>query len=193
MPPWRSLLFAAFFFFSSSFLLRTGVLAQDYDGDDTSVQLPKAAQSCNGIFITYEFLYREREYPYVKNATAQSYAFKSTATVLNTMTEDLKAWNIFIGFQHREILVSASGAVITDGTDFPANVENGTSFSGSSQPDLLNAVDTAGDLTQIMVKIDIKGTQFGVMPPGIPMPKTIRLENDGFKCPKAARQGKHRI
>ncbi|XP_008788343.2 COBRA-like protein 10 [Phoenix dactylifera] len=190
MPPWRSLLFAAFFF---SFLIHTSVLAQDYEddqgGDDKSVQLPKAAQSCNGIFITYDFLYREREYPYVKNATAQAYAFRSTATVLNTMTEELKSWNIFVGFQHREILVSASGAVITDGTDFPAHVENGTSFSGSPQADLLDAVDTAGDLHQMMVKIEISGTQFGVKPPGIPMPKTIKLQNEGFKCPKATRKG----
>ncbi|KAG1368259.1 putative COBRA-like protein 10 [Cocos nucifera] len=131
------------------------------------------------------------EYPHVKNASAQSYAFKSTATLLNTMTEDLEAWRMFIGFQHDEILVSVSGAVITDGTDYPAHVGNGTSLSGFPQSNLLNAIDTAGDLTQIQVKVDLIGTQFGVKPPGIPMPKTIKLENDGFRCPAPSHKGKY--
>ncbi|KHN35198.1 COBRA-like protein 11 [Glycine soja] len=31
--------------------------------------------------------------------------------------------------------------------------------------------------------IQLIGTQFGVRPPTIPMPKTIKLVNDGYKCP----------
>ncbi|URD94853.1 COBRA-like protein [Musa troglodytarum] len=96
---------------------------------------------------------------------------------------------MFIGFQHREILVSGSGAVITDGTDFPVHVENGTSLSGFPQTDLMNAIDTAGDLSQIRVEMHFTGTQFGVKPPGTPMPRTIKLLNDGFKCPAPTKKG----
>ncbi|XP_008778537.1 COBRA-like protein 10 [Phoenix dactylifera] len=184
MPP-RALLFAVFFIY---FSISTGIRAQD-ESNDAQTAEPLDADNCNGVFLTYTFITRTKEYPHVKNASAQSYAFKSTATLLNTMTEDLRAWKMFIGFQHDEILVSALGAVITDGTDYPARVGNGASLSGFPQSDLLNAIDTAGDLTQIQVKVDLTGTQFGVKPPGIPMPKTIKLENDGFKCPSPSHQG----
>ena len=55
--------------------------------------------------------------------------------------------------------------------------------------DLLNSIETAGDLTQIEVQIDITGTQFGVRPPGKPMPKTIKLANPGFGCPARTHKG----
>jgi hypothetical protein len=35
----------------------------------------------------------------------------------------------------------------------------------------------------------MSGTQFGLGAGGKPMPKTIKLVNDGFKCPPASRQG----
>ncbi|CAL9750034.1 unnamed protein product [Musa acuminata subsp. burmannicoides] len=187
MPLPRSLLLAVFFF---SILVHVDVLAQDYDGEDEGYH-PKSEDSCNGVFLTYTFESRTKEFPHVKNASAQAYAFKSIATVLNAMTEDLKAWKIFIGFQHDEILVSASGAVIMDGTDYPAHVGNGTSLSGYPQADLLNSIDTAGDMNQIMVTIQMTGTQFGVKPPAVPMPKTIKLTNDGFDCPKPTRKDSH--
>ena len=59
--------------------------------------------------------------------------------------------------------------------------------------DLKTSIDTAGDLTQIQVKIQLSGTQFGVKPPGIPMPKTIRLINDGYKCLAPTRSSKYLI
>lgn len=186
MPP-RALLFAVFLV---SFLIYTGVRAQD-ESNEAQAAGPSAADNCNGVFLSYTFISRMKEYPHVKNASAQSYAFRSTATILNAMTEDLKAWKMFIGFQHDEILVSATGAVITQGTDYPAHVGNGTSLSGFPQSDLPNAIDTAGDLNQIQVKVDMIGTQFGVKSPGIPMPKTIKLENDGFKCPAPSHLGKY--
>ncbi|XP_057950669.1 COBRA-like protein 10 [Malania oleifera] len=173
-----------FFFLVLSFLFCFRVLvceAQDDDGDTTPP--PPAEENCDGIFLSYNFISREKEFPHVKNASAQAWAFKSTARILNTGTTDLNAWKIFIGFQHKEILVSAGGVVIMDGTDFPAAVGNGTYLSGYPQADLKTSIETAGDLTQIQTQIDITGTQFGVKPPGIPMPKTIRLQNDGFKCP----------
>ncbi|KAE8637507.1 hypothetical protein CSA_004763 [Cucumis sativus] len=44
---------------------------------------------------------------------------------LNAGTTELEGWKMYIGFQHREILVSASGAVLVDGSDFPADVGKG--------------------------------------------------------------------
>ncbi|KAJ0983223.1 hypothetical protein J5N97_011478 [Dioscorea zingiberensis] len=43
-------------------------------------------------------------------------------------------------------------------------------------------------MNQIQVEIDLTGTQFGVKPPGVPMPKTIKLLNDGFKCPNPTKK-----
>ncbi|WVZ66147.1 hypothetical protein U9M48_015415 [Paspalum notatum var. saurae] len=166
-------------------------VAQDYndgggDDEDDEKKKPqfKAQESCNGAFLSYTFMERTKEYPHLKNATAQPYAFKATATVLNTMTEDLKAWQMFVGFQHKEVLVSVGGAVLLDGSDLPANVSGGVTFAGYPMADLLNSIDTAGEASLIESKIEITGTQFGVKAPGKPMPKTIKLTNPaGFRCP----------
>ncbi|KAI4371127.1 hypothetical protein MLD38_019394 [Melastoma candidum] len=165
----------------------------DYGGDVQAQPAapPPVIDSCNGIFISYEFLSRTKEYPHVKNMTAQSWAFKSVATVLNTGTVDLNEWKLYVGFQHREMLVSADGGVLEDTDGFPASVGNGTYLTGYPQGDLLTSIETAGDLTQIQAAVQMKGTQFGVKPPGVPMPKTIRLENDGIKCPAPTRHGKY--
>ncbi|XP_039171803.1 COBRA-like protein 10 [Eucalyptus grandis] len=163
---------------------------QDYEDDSTPAAPPPEQESCNGIFLTYNFMERTKEYPRIKNASAQAWAFKSQMTVLNAGLEELKAWKVFVGFQHNEILVSAGGAVSIDGEDFPAKVgNNGTTFAGYPQADLKTSIDTAGDINQIQAKIELTGTQFGVKPPGVPMPKTIRLQNDGYKCPAARRRG----
>lgn len=163
--------------------------AQDYD--ELVAAPPPEEENCDGIFLSYNFISRQKEFPHVKNVSAQSWAFKSIATVLNAGLHELKAWKIFIGFQHREILVSASGAVLVDGDDFPAAVGNGTYFSGYPQTDLKTSIETAGDINQIQVEIQLMGTQFGVKPPKIPMPSTIRLENDGYKCPAPTHRRKY--
>lgn len=166
-------------------LVSCGILIQECEGQGQQAKaLPPAGETCNGIFISYDFLKRTKEYPHVKNVTAQSWAFSSTASVLNTGKEVFKAWKLFIEFQHDEILVSVSGGNIEEATEFPASVGNGTTFVGASQPDLDSAINTAQDLTQIQAVIDLTGTQFGVKPPTVPMPKTIKLVNDGYKCPK---------
>jgi hypothetical protein len=146
--------------------------------------LPPTAENCNGVFISYDFLDRRKGFPRVKNVTAQSWAFNATATILNTGKDVLKAWKLFIGFQHHEILVSANGGIPFEAGDFPSSVGNGTTLVGSSLPDLETSIDTANDLSQIQALIQIAGTQFGVRPPAIPMPKNIKLVNDGFKCPR---------
>ncbi|RWR88430.1 COBRA-like protein 10 [Cinnamomum micranthum f. kanehirae] len=157
------------------------------DGGDEKAAPPPALENCNGIFLSYSFVSREKEYPFVKNASAQAYAFKATASIFNAGKEELKAWQMYIGFQHDEIIVSADKGVMDDGTDFPVSVgKNGTTLSGDP-PDLKTSVETAGDWNQIQATIDIKGTQFGVKSPNVPMPKTIRLANEGYKCPGPVR------
>ncbi|KAA8526948.1 hypothetical protein F0562_008823 [Nyssa sinensis] len=123
----------------------------------------------------------------MKNASAQSWAFKSTAAVLNAGSNELKSWKIYIGFQHGEILVSAGGAIVVDGDGFPTRVGNESYLVGYPQTGSKTAIDTAGDFTQIQANIEMTGTQFGVKPSGTPMPKTIKLVNEGYKCPAPKR------
>lgn len=109
--------------------------------------------------------------------------------MLNNGLDELKSWKVFVGFQHDEFLVSASDAVLADGTTLPAAVGNGTVFAGYPMTDLKTAVETAGDLTQMQAQIDLVGTVFGVKPPNVPLPSSINLANDGFICGKAIGQG----
>ncbi|KAF5742188.1 hypothetical protein HS088_TW09G00230 [Tripterygium wilfordii] len=176
---WRSLAFI----FLLLFFTKDLCTAQDYDEEEPPPAPPKALDTCNGIFLTYDFISRTKEYPKVKNVSAQAWSFNATATIMNTGTAELKAWKMFIGFQHREILVNAGGAVLVNGDDFPAPVGNGSYLSGYPQSDLKTSIDTAGDFSQIQARIELSGTQFGLKAAAIPMPKTIKLVNDGFKCP----------
>ncbi|EPS60262.1 hypothetical protein M569_14541, partial [Genlisea aurea] len=168
--------------------------AQDYSFDSgatpaTPSAPAKVIESCNGIFLTYVFQGREKIYPYVKNVSAQAWSFQATATLLNTGSDVLKSWQMFVGFQHRELLVSADGAVVVGGDEFPIRVgNNGTVLAGYPQADLETAIDTAGDMTQIQAQITLKGTQFGMGAKATPMPRTIKLVNDGYKCPSPTRK-----
>lgn len=88
-----------------------------------------------------------------------------------------------MGFQHKEILVSADRAVLADGTPFPADVSNGTVFAGRfPETDLKTAVQTAGDFNKMQARIELVGTEFGVAPPTAPLPNNITLVNDGYSC-----------
>ncbi|KAJ7948473.1 COBRA-like protein [Quillaja saponaria] len=69
-------------------------------------------------------------------------------------------------------------------------VGNGTTLAGNPMTDLKTSIETAGDFNQIQVRMEFSGTQFGLKPSATPMPKTIRLENDGFKCPAPRIRGK---
>lgn len=161
------------------------IRAQDYD---SGAKKEAEKIDCNGIYLTYAFVSRTKEYPFLKNVTAQPWAFKSTATITNAGLIELKNWKIFIGFHNHEILVSAANAVI-DSDVLPAPVGNGTTLSGFPQTDLKTSVATAGDLSQIQAKVELSGSLFGIRPPGYPMPRTIKLVNDGYKCPAPTRQG----
>ncbi|KAJ9672049.1 hypothetical protein PVL29_025619 [Vitis rotundifolia] len=185
--PWNIVLFSCVLLFYITPKVQV-CRGQDYD-IDAPPPPPLEEEECNGIFLSYTFISRQKAFPRLKNASAQAWAFKSTATVMNAGFDELKAWKIFIGFQHEEILVSADGAVIADGDDFPAAVGNGAYLSGYPQADLKTSVETASDLNQMQVQIPMTGTQFGLKPPAVPMPRTIRLENDGYKCPNPTRRG----
>ncbi|XP_058757876.1 COBRA-like protein 7 [Vicia villosa] len=149
------------------------------------------AQTCNGILVSYSAGTGVRLPPNVTDPKKQPYRFESTLTVLNSGLDELKSWKVFVGFRHDEFLVSASGAVLADGTTLPAAVGNGTVFAGYPMTDLKTAVETAGDLTQMEARIDLIGTVFGVAPPSVPLPSSINLANDGFICGKATGQGKN--
>ncbi|PSR96300.1 COBRA-like protein [Actinidia chinensis var. chinensis] len=159
--------------------------SQDYGDDAPAVAAPPPEQdACNGIFVVYTFLSRAKAYPLVKNASAQAWAFKSQLFILNAGVDELKTWTVHIGFQHEEILVGLNGATAVDVEDLPAKVgKNGTTIAGFPMTDLKTAIETAGDYNQIQATVDITGTQFGLKK-GTPMPKSIKLVNDGYKCPQ---------
>jgi hypothetical protein len=55
------------------------------------------------------FMSRLKEYPHLKNASAQAWAFKAQAMVLNAGDEELNAWKMFIGCMEDVHWVSAQG------------------------------------------------------------------------------------
>ncbi|CAI9776207.1 unnamed protein product [Fraxinus pennsylvanica] len=149
-----------------------------------------ASDSCNGIFLSYTYKTGKLLPPSLKSdPTRQAYRFESTLFVLNNDLEELKSWRVFLGFQHDEYLISASNVVLADGTSLPANVGNGSVFTGYPSSDLKTGIETAGDLTQMSVQVDLVGTQFGVGAPDVPLPINISLVNDGWVCPKPSNQG----
>lgn len=148
------------------------------------------ADSCNGVYLSYTYSGGRQLMPNLtSDLSRQPYRFESDLTVLNNGLVDLKSWKVFVGFKHGEYLVSASNAVLSDGNTIPGSVENGTFFSGYPMTDLKTAVETAGDLTQTEVQVHLVGTQFGVAPPGIPLPSNVTLANDGWICPTASANG----
>ncbi|CAA7025297.1 unnamed protein product [Microthlaspi erraticum] len=164
-------------------------LAQDY-GDDASKKFTPTPGMlrCNGVYMSYTSGDREKLYPRTNNVTAQAWTFKSTAMIVNTGIEEVKGWQMFVGYTHRDIIVSATGAVSSDG-EFPYDASNGTTFIGSPNTDLKTSIETAGDEAQISTNIEITGTQFGGRGTVTPLPKTIELTNDGWECPKPTSKG----
>lgn len=182
---WRNISWALLVLFAYNCQTCKG---QDYGGEEKPAAPPPEQENCDGIFISYNFEGREKIYPLVKNVSAQGWSFKSMLTVLNAGAFELKSWKVFVGFQYKELLVSADGAVVIDGDGFPVRVgKNGTTLAGYPQSDLKTAIDTAGDLTQMSAQINIKGTQFGLSEKTNPMPKTIKLVNEEYKCPAPKR------
>ncbi|CAN8269215.1 unnamed protein product [Cochlearia groenlandica] len=162
----------------------------------TSSQQPNApprispdSNLCNGVFLSYTYQTGTKIKP--NDTKNQPYRFESAITVLNNGRDELKSWRVFVDFVHREILVSATNAVLADGSSFPVSVENGTVFSGYPTADLKSAIMTAGDIAQMEARVELVGTQFGVAPPNIPLPNNITLVNDGWFCPKPSQRGRN--
>ncbi|KAJ4871365.1 COBRA-like protein 8 [Raphanus sativus] len=84
---------------------------------------------CNGIFLSYTYTTGVQIKPN-DTKSRQAYRFESLITVLNNGRDELKSWLVFVGFAHKEILVSASNAILADGSTLPVSVENGTTFAG---------------------------------------------------------------
>ncbi|XP_051127679.1 COBRA-like protein 7 [Andrographis paniculata] len=151
---------------------------------------PPPSDACNGIFLSYTYSTGKAVPPILKSdPSRQAYRFESAFSIVNNDRDELKSWRVFVGFQHDEYLVSASNAVLADGTSIPGGVGNGSVFAGYPNPDLKTGIETAGDLTQMSVQVKLVGTQFGVAPPQSPMPANISLANDGWVCPKPAMKG----
>ncbi|XP_050215759.1 COBRA-like protein 7 [Mercurialis annua] len=148
---------------------------------------PPPGSTCNGIFLSYQYEKGTQLKPTVP--THQPYRFESTLTVSNNGLDALKSWKVFVGFKNDEFLVSASNAVLADGTRLPGNVGNGTVFAGFPMTDLKTPIETAGDSTQTSVQVKLLGTQFGVSVKDVPWPSNISLANDGFVCPGVTKQG----
>ncbi|KAK4483290.1 hypothetical protein RD792_010475 [Penstemon davidsonii] len=148
-----------------------------------------ASDLCNGVFLSYTYTSGKIVPPILRDPTQQSYRFESLLVILNNDLEELKSWQVWVGFQHDEYLVSASNAVLADGGSIPGGVGNGSVFSGYPNPDLRTGIQTAGDLTQMSAQIELVGTQFGVGPRSVPMPRNISLVNDGWVCPRPTMQG----
>ncbi|KAI3773179.1 hypothetical protein L6452_04383 [Arctium lappa] len=149
-----------------------------------SISIPTTlsqSPTCNGISISY--LYNSGfQIPPVTIPADQPYNFQSTLTLTNAAQHRLNSWRLFVAFRHREFLVSASNAVLDDGTSLPANVTGGATFAGFPVTDLKTAVETAGDFNQMQARVQLVGTQFGSAAPNVPLPSTMYLVNEGFLC-----------
>ena len=117
---------------------------------------------CNGIYLNYQGQTPRITYPLTTNAKDQPYVFNSMAIVLNTGKEEVKGWQIYVEFQHEEMLVGVSNVVLEDGSSLPANVTNGTVLSGFPKTDLKIAIENMEDLNQIQVQIQMNDVEFEV-------------------------------
>ncbi|KAI3973254.1 hypothetical protein MKW92_001494 [Papaver armeniacum] len=146
---------------------------------------PPPVSYCNGVYLQYTLTRINQLSP------NEHYPFESTAMILNNGLEDLISWKLFIDFQHKEYLISATIAVLLDGTTLPADTTTSELvFSGFPTTDLKSANETQGDIEQMSVTISFVGTELGVKPPNAPMPRSISLLNDGFNCSQPRMLGK---
>ncbi|BBM99120.1 hypothetical protein MPTK1_1g18890 [Marchantia polymorpha subsp. ruderalis] len=145
-----------------------------------------AMDACTGVFLQYQFMGTPLKiYPFMDNTSTllQPYRFESEVTLTNTGFSNVLGWEVFVGFQHGEIIADAPGVLFVDGESTPGVFAgNGTTVMGTDQPDLKNSIDTAMDLDLISASFSFTGTEFGVADPDVPMPKNISLLNPGWEC-----------
>lgn len=136
----------------------------------------------NGIGVIYSLQSVTRSFPILSSPADQPYAFSATLQIFNAGQEDLKGWQVFIGYVNKEILVSAGDALVADGSQLPANASQGITLTSPSTI-LKTGIDTALDYNQMGVTLTLKGTEFGQN--GTSMPTNISLTNPGYSCSKA--------
>ncbi|KAL2921219.1 COBRA-like protein 7, partial [Bienertia sinuspersici] len=166
-------------------LINDGYVSPPSSKSEESPAPAPSPNLCNGIWLSYRYEDGKKIHP-LKTLPKQPYSFKSALTILNNDYVELEAWQVFVGFQHDELLVSATNVVLANGSSLPGLVGEGTIFAGYPVDSLKTGIQTAGDVEQMMVEIEFEGTQFGVAPPDVPLPKNISLVNDGYLSSMAA-------
>jgi hypothetical protein len=77
--------------------------------------------------------------------------------------------------------------VLANGQLMPVDVSNGTILTQVPVSVLKNAIETAGDMTQVQTSFIITGTEFGQKLD--PMPKSINITQQGYNCSEALLYG----
>jgi hypothetical protein len=144
-----------------------------------SAQSFAIAGTCNSsVGLSYNLLAIAKSFPYVSDPAEQPYAFWANLEIFNAGEEDLRGWEVFIGYVNREILVAATGALLADSSTFPVNASNGVTLAGTST--LKTGIETANDIAQMGVVIQLKGTEFGKNQSSLP--SNITLVDSSFQC-----------
>ena len=87
-----------------------------------------------------------------------------------------------------QILVEATeGMVLENGQLMPVDVSNGTILTQIPAGVLKNAIETAGDMTQVQKSFIITGTEFGEKLD--PMPRSINITMKGYNCSESLLYG----
>ncbi|EFJ05170.1 hypothetical protein SELMODRAFT_137554 [Selaginella moellendorffii] len=144
--------------------------------------------TCRGVLLHYSIRRVAKISPFLTDAAQQPYRFESALQLSNLGFSEVKNWRAFVGFQHREMLVQAPGALLADGENLPVTVAPaGATLAGFPQTDLLNAVETAGDTTKTSVTINLVGTEYGVE--NFPLPANLSFPVPGYTCGSVQKLG----
>lgn len=135
---------------------------------------------CEGVELVYVLQKTQEIFPNASLAENQPYSFSAQVTLTNQGYSTLEDWGVGLTYRHKEIMVSADGLQLMDGSAFPANVSTGAVLSPSPPQPLRNSIETAGDLTKIAKEFTIVGTEFGEALH--PMPTTLNITNQGYNC-----------
>ncbi|KAJ3691844.1 hypothetical protein LUZ61_021008 [Rhynchospora tenuis] len=129
---------------------------------------------CNGILLTYNVDNMTKIRPFTTDKSVQPFGFGATAALENAYTITLRNYTLLITYQHKEILVSMNGGVLTEDYFLPYNTSEApfVSFSGYPDADLPTPIATGGDLKKFVHNITLKGTMFGWVNP---LPKKMVL------------------
>ncbi|KAJ3676098.1 hypothetical protein LUZ60_003510 [Juncus effusus] len=152
---------------------------------------------CNGIFLSYKIENMTKIRPFLTNGTdttssKQPYGFGATASLQNAYTITLRNYTLIMGFQHKEILVTLVGGVLTDDYPLPYNTSQSrlsmVSFSGYPNGDLPTPIATGGNFKKVVANISIVGTMFGKQDP---LPKNLTLGDPSWLCGTPDRYGSY--